>query len=248
MGNDSVIGSQCETISATPWLQRLVDSIPIARAGQDPEGVHQLRVAIARLRVWLFLGRWQALRDDLRWLREQAASVRDLDVQLSKELPPSLARHLQARRLVARRELLQALSDPRIDGILLSLGQLPPVPRQDAVRRVGKLARGVLRRGRRALAHPKKLAALHTLRRATRRLRFALEWLGACPTEIVELQNKLGTVSDSIVALRHLKQLPPGKRGLDAYRGRIQDELRQCARAARHLWLRLEPELIEMAR
>jgi CHAD domain-containing protein len=61
----------------------LLATVPAARAGADPEGVHQLRVAVVHLRVWLDMGGWRVLHDDLRWLRAIAARVRDLDVQLA---------------------------------------------------------------------------------------------------------------------------------------------------------------------
>ncbi|HEU4743256.1 MAG TPA: CHAD domain-containing protein, partial [Meiothermus sp.] len=63
-------------IAPTRWLLHLENHLPVARKGADPEGVHQVRVAGRRLRVWLELGGYQVLHDDLRWLVRGAGKVR----------------------------------------------------------------------------------------------------------------------------------------------------------------------------
>ena len=66
---------------------RLVAHEPITRVGEDPEGVHQARVAVRRLRSDLRTFRplldrdWaEALRVELRWLGGLLAPVRDAEV------------------------------------------------------------------------------------------------------------------------------------------------------------------------
>src|ERR1043165_1021156 len=75
-------------IPPTAWLDRLEERTSLAEsapdAALDAEAVHELRVACGRLIVWLDLGGWRILRDDLRWLRRSAATVRDLDVVLHR--------------------------------------------------------------------------------------------------------------------------------------------------------------------
>lgn len=68
-------------------VARLVASDPAARLGQDPEGVHQARVASRRLRSHLTTfapvlrsGPAERLSRELRWLGRALGSVRDLDV------------------------------------------------------------------------------------------------------------------------------------------------------------------------
>jgi len=63
---------------------------PGARLGDDPEGVHRMRVATRRLRAALGLfaeglpGRAARLRDELRWVANRLGEVRDIDVQLEQ--------------------------------------------------------------------------------------------------------------------------------------------------------------------
>lgn len=68
-------------------VARLLANDPIARVGEDPEGVHQARVAARRLRSQLATfkpvlrsERCNRLRTDLRWLGRKLGAVRDADV------------------------------------------------------------------------------------------------------------------------------------------------------------------------
>jgi CHAD domain-containing protein len=72
-------------------VDRLVRNEPVVRAGADPEGVHQARVATRRLRSDLrtfsplLEPRWTAgLRDELRDLAAVLGAVRDADVLLDR--------------------------------------------------------------------------------------------------------------------------------------------------------------------
>jgi len=68
-------------------VARLISNDPVARQGEDVEGVHQARVATRRLRSHLSTfadvlrtGPTERLSKDLRWLGRTLGSVRDLDV------------------------------------------------------------------------------------------------------------------------------------------------------------------------
>jgi CHAD domain-containing protein len=235
-------------IACTRWLEHLLSQLPLVRAGGDAEAVHQLRVASARLRVWLTLGGLRVLHDDLRWLRRQAAGARDLDVCLALAPPPALAERLRRRLPKARGALIRALDAPRVNGAIEALRLLEPLPRSDAASRVRLIARQVLRRGSRAEQRPRDVPALHELRRAVRRLRFALEWLGQRPRAVVALQTALGQVGDHAVALRVLERAPAGDRAAAAYRRRLQRELQRRARRARAAWLATRPAVERLAR
>ncbi len=236
------------TIPADPWLEHLVRQLPVARAGEDAEGVHQVRVAVARLQVWLALGQWVVLQDDLRWLRRHAASVRDLDVHLAA-LPPKVVEARLRRELGrARAELLAALNNPRLQGLLLALALLPAPSRAQAERYAARLAKAVLRRGRRAFERPGDLPALHALRRAARRLRYALEWLGESARPVVELQDALGRAGDRIVALRHVDRMARAGHPAHAYRRRLEAELRHHAAEAKRRWVESRSDFEEAAR
>ena len=127
------------------WVRHLAKHLPIAREGKDPEGVHQIRVASRRLRVWLRMARLRVLVDDLGWFRDAASDIRDLDVLLADEQPEAFAAFLRRRRGPARKKLLQALNAPRTDGLVTALELLPPLPVADARRHLPALARGVAR-------------------------------------------------------------------------------------------------------
>jgi len=108
------------------------------RIGEDPEAVHQARVATRRLRSTLRTFRkllepeWTTrLRDELKWLADLLGAVRDADVMLARldghlaALPESDAKagRRLLRRLVERREadrgrLLEAMGEPRYATLL----------------------------------------------------------------------------------------------------------------------------------
>ncbi len=124
---------------------RLVEHDPIVRIGEDPEGVHQARVATRRLRSDLRTFRpvvdtdWsEPLRDELRWLGELLGRVRDADVLLqlltnkAEALPDDERCHAQT--LIER---LRVLREPRPYG----------AGRCDALRALHRAARRSRRRG-----------------------------------------------------------------------------------------------------
>jgi inorganic triphosphatase YgiF len=110
--------------------------------GYDPEVIHQMRVAVRRLRSALNLFgaaapgiRDSALIDELRWLVAELAPARDWDVFLSQTLPPIIEAlpldagleqlRRDATRLcqVARKRAAAAAVSPRYYRLLLILGR-----------------------------------------------------------------------------------------------------------------------------
>jgi inorganic triphosphatase YgiF len=76
-------------------IRHWIDNEAAARDGRDPEGLHQLRVALRRLRSALSLFRpalgeaaRAAWREELRWLLGPLGPARDLDVFASETVPP----------------------------------------------------------------------------------------------------------------------------------------------------------------
>jgi CHAD domain-containing protein len=114
-------------------VAKLLDNDAGVRLGDDPEAVHQARVATRRLRSHLRTFRtlldpeWTAeLRDELKWLGGELGAVRDADVMLDRlshrveELPETerkaaerMVEGLAAQREDARAELLRAMRTPR---------------------------------------------------------------------------------------------------------------------------------------
>jgi CHAD domain-containing protein len=98
--------------------QRLVANDPAVRLGDDPEGVHQARVATRRLRSDLRTfhsvldDEWsEPLRDELKWLGGLLGAVRDTDVLL--ERLEGRVDALPAADVDAAKQLLQLLTDRR---------------------------------------------------------------------------------------------------------------------------------------
>lgn len=114
---------------------------PGTRRGEEPEALHQMRVAVRRSRAAL-----RALGDgiparvraefarELRWLSEVLGAVRDLDVQLQRHARRARGRgaaqrraleglctHLRAERERCRTQLLRALDSRRYFALLVGL-------------------------------------------------------------------------------------------------------------------------------
>jgi CHAD domain-containing protein len=167
-------------------VSRLVEHDPVVRSGDDPEGVHQARVATRRLRSDLRTFRrvldpeWsEALRSELQWLGEGLGRVRDADVLLEElrtrvdDLTPAqqesagalLDRLGEARRR-DREALLDIMRGARYLALLDALVDAAAAPRFR--KRRGKVA------GRRA--------AQRVTRRPWKRLRKAVDGLAAHPS------------------------------------------------------------------
>ena len=150
-------------------LARLRTADPGTRLGREPEPLHEMRVAVRRLRAAVrtfadgFPSRLRAtLPDELRWIGQELGAVRDLDVQLANvawharhRAPPARRRlhafrhHLERERGVHRAALMAALDSPRYFRLLATLERFgaSAAPR----RRHGAAARPVAAVGRRAV-------------------------------------------------------------------------------------------------
>lgn len=183
-----------------PWLADLREALVHTRRGETVGGVHPLRVATRRLDVWLRLGGYRVLREDLRWLRGLAGPVRDVDVLQAE----SGARLGQVGKQ-ARVRLAEGLADPRVDALLAALALLPPLQRSSARRNLRRLARSLL------VLHVAADNAdeVHRRRRRLRRLRYALELLGEPIDGFAALQDALGVVSDASLRAHYFPKTPP---------------------------------------
>jgi CHAD domain-containing protein len=208
---------------------------PGTRLGDDPENLHQHRVAARRTRAFLRAARayvdvdWRrSLTGLLGRLGEATGPVRDLDVLLDhvrEEVGAlddddragggMLLTTLELEREEARRRLLDALNGNAYSTLLLRL-RLPPrlAPEIDAVpleriarREFRRLVRVVDRLGK----HPDE-AAVHRLRIVLKRARYAAEL--SAPTgksgrrflaDARLLQDLLGEHQDALVAEQRLR-------------------------------------------
>jgi CHAD domain-containing protein len=182
---------------------RLVRHAPVARAGTDPEGVHQARVATRRLRSDLRTFRdaldgvdIDALRAELRWIGTALGRVRDADVlsaavtRHAGALPavdrPAIAgllRLLARERSAAQASLRDALDSDRYAALVDRLtGTADTRPDVAGVPHAARHARDVARRPWRRLRHcVRALPAtpsdeqLHEVRKRAKQARYALE-------------------------------------------------------------------------
>jgi CHAD domain-containing protein len=202
-----------EAPAATPDLELLRNYIreqharilahdPGVRLGSDPEELHQLRVAVRRLRsvlrtaTGLVDAAWaNRLRDELDWLGGELGPARDLDVLLRHltaevaSLDPAdrraarpLIRKLEREREAAQERVLEALRSERYAGLLATLegaGASPPAGDSDgdlaaaARRDVDKLRKAVSTLD----GDAREAEALHKARIRGKRARYALELL-----------------------------------------------------------------------
>lgn len=119
----------------------LLEAMPAAEDGRDPEGVHQFRVALRRLRSALSLmrsagslSRLESLRSEARWLAQTLSPARDWDVFRKATLPtiaescPSIAGFdaleevAEQRRSAAYRKVRLTLADRRCARFVVELG------------------------------------------------------------------------------------------------------------------------------
>jgi CHAD domain-containing protein len=174
-------------------VRALLEHEQVALEGADPEGVHQMRVAVRRIRAALKADGADldavadALQSELRWLGGVLGAVRDLDVQLaylrglSADFDPAerdaverLLLGLRTKRRLARRRLLTALRGSRYRALLSALADAArsepppdlPTPAEEP-----------------APADQPAASLVGVIRRPYRRLRKAARALGADPAD-----------------------------------------------------------------
>jgi CHAD domain-containing protein len=186
-------------------VARLVAHDPGVRRGDDPEDVHQARVATRRLRSHLRTfgplvdQTWaEALRDELGWLGRALGAVRDTDVLLERlearvtQLPGAdrqaadrLLDRLRIQRDQARDELLMTMRSHRYAVLLDRLVDAARQPRL-LIRTDGAsdadVLRGLVREAWQHLADAVAVLPeqpedeeLHAIRRRAKRARYAAE-------------------------------------------------------------------------
>jgi len=185
-------------------VRALVEHEQIARAGVDPEGVHQMRVAVRRLRAALKASQLESaeqLQAELKWLGGALGAVRDLDVQLehlrglAADFEPEeqaaverLLKGLTLDRRQARQRMLGVLRSRRYAALLEALTAVtaaepagngaPPVKKKHWA---ASLAELIKRPHRKLIKDADALGAdppdddLHALRIRGKRLRYAAE-------------------------------------------------------------------------
>ena len=180
---------------------------PGTRIGEDPEELHDMRVAARRMRAAMKIFemplpvRAQRFRNEFKWIGGALGEVRDLDVQLERldrwissassgdrEPLEALRRVFQERRNKARRLMLRRLNSRRYARLVESFGaflERGPSRRAQASRRpilaaAPDLVRKPYRKLRKLgdpLSEESSGEEYHELRKKGKRLRYALEFL-----------------------------------------------------------------------
>jgi triphosphatase len=191
---------------------------PGVRLGEDPEELHDMRVATRRLRAALKLysdalpKRAERYERDLRWVAGALGEVRDLDVHLQRlseessrngEVLEEVVSLLRERRVEARRGMLQALESNRYERLVANFSATlrrgrSPSPTDPILEAAPDLLRDRYKKVRKAantLREDSPPEHFHDLRKKGKRLRYALEPLqeiyGKQAKKMVKLLKKI---------------------------------------------------------
>ncbi|HEY1722937.1 MAG TPA: CHAD domain-containing protein [Magnetospirillaceae bacterium] len=234
--DDATIAQAFQSISRACAEQLLINQ-DVLFATQNPEAVHQMRVALRRLisGIRLFADfletpETQMLREEMRWLQSFLAPARDAEVFISDILDPLAAemggergfRALKADFTKRRKQTLEAavkaLAEPRFTTMALTMG---------AWIEGGDWQMAIDEEQRKRLASPAQDYAVAVLDRLDRRVRRALRGLEALPPE--ERHRARIRVKRLRYAIEFFSGLFPGykTRRIVSMLGRIQDRLGQ---------------------
>ncbi|MBV8700237.1 MAG: CHAD domain-containing protein, partial [Bradyrhizobium sp.] len=167
---------------------------------RDPEGVHQMRVGLRRLRAAIALfskplrdARTDAVKTELKWLTDELAPAREIDVFVEEEIRPAAGepqrgwRAIEAEFIAKRDRALdranQAVASERYRALLLDvlewIEETDSHASADARKPIGKFARDELhRRLRKVRKEGRRLPELtarerHKLRIKIKKIRYA---------------------------------------------------------------------------
>lgn len=242
-------------------LGQFADNAAGCMAGEDPEYLHQLRVAVRRLRSTVSLARRMGVPDpawaaELKWLMGEFGPARDWDVFHTETLPrlthalggqdgwPTLLEAVARRREAANRRARRALGSNRAVRLVLAIERDLLRDHPEAMP-TGEWAAAVLdmrlRKLRRAGKGFERLdaAARHRVRIAAKRLRYGADAFQglhgdrAAPyqTRLAKLQDALGAANDAVMAAHLLAELRADDPSLDWLAGLLEGYLRGEARA-----------------
>jgi len=226
-------------------LDAICSREPGVRRGDDPEELHAMRTATRRLRADLLAVREifesdevARLRGELRWLGATLGAARDADVQADGlrglgDLPAPeravvtrLLQALERERARARVAVLAALDTDRYARLLRELEariQHPPLVAEEfSLREIAAAAFVRLRRAVEELPEAPSNRALHAVRLAVKRARYAAELArrGRRGQRFVdkaaELQDILGEHQDAAIAEQRLREVLRQARGARA--------------------------------
>lgn len=200
---------------------------PVLIGSRDVEALHQLRVAIRRLRSAMALFRpavadpeLEQIQDELRWLIAELGDARNLDVYLERDLTDEQRSFVEERRSDAYDRAISVLDSARSRRLMLGLlswaatgrwheNAMSNRPLPDFVNgRIDHLWSKVVRS--RSIERMDDLKR-HRLRIEVKKLRYALEFVDALPCRrarrkrrfrktLEKVQDSLGKLHDIVTA------------------------------------------------
>jgi CHAD domain-containing protein len=235
---------------------------PGTRLGRDPESLHDMRVAVRRLRALLRAGKelvatdTAELDDRLKQLGRVLGEVRDLDVLLERlegeaaelggvdaKQARSLLVALRNERSRKRRRLLTTLRSDKylvlLDDTARTIEELEPSGSTAALDDFVEKAFTKARKKVRELPEEPTDEQLHAVRKKSKRARYAAELAGRAKfvKRAKGLQDVLGEHQDSVVAVVRLRELAangPPEQALAA--GRLIEREQRRRAEARAIW------------
>jgi CHAD domain-containing protein len=260
------------------WIAEQLDELhvhgEVALEGADPEGVHQLRVAVRRIRAVLKASRFDdggALLAELRWFFGELGPLRDLDVLLDRFRDDTegfspeemvaferLLKGLRAERGVARRKATRALRGKRYAALLKTLAATDVSPRaQDGNGLVGEIVKPFrkLRKDVDEAGPEPSDEVLHALRIRGKKLRYAAELAapsGGKPVKQLvkatkRLQDVLGEHQDACIAEQRVRGLVAEDVAEAFIAGRLVERERARQATSRGEWYEAYEEVARCA-
>jgi len=237
LNKDMTVGEAFQTIARSALRHFWGNSDAVRNL--DPEGVHQMRVGLRRLRAAISLfskllprARTGQVKAELKWLTNELAPAREIDVFVQERIAPAardlvprrgrmaIEKEFAAKRAAAHERAREAVNSERCRALLLDVLQWIEIKhgpsREDASIRIGKCAPELLRRrtkkARKKGRNLERLSASerHKFRIGIKKIRYAVQFFESLfgsrseQKELARLSKHLKRIQDALGSLNDL--------------------------------------------